>query len=122
MRKADALAIALILAAVAVCYAGALHGEFISDDRFFVKDNRVVRQIRPIERFFTERQAYSPETEFAIYRPLTPLSYALELKLHGMQVEGFHLTNIALHGLCAIMVFVVLKEMLGSVRRRWDWR
>ena len=111
---ADWAVMGVIALGVAVSYRGALHGEFMLDDRSFVMENQVIKQVLPIERFFTSREAYASTAHFPVYRPLTPLSYALELKLHGMGVEGFHLTNIVLHGCCAVMVFVVLRRMLGS--------
>ena len=110
----DWVVMAAILAAVAVSYRGVVHGEFVYDDVQFVKENRVIRQVMPIKRFFTLREAYSPHGHFSVYRPLTPLSYAVELKFHGGNVEGFHVTNIVLHGMCAVLVFVVLRKMFGS--------
>ena len=106
--------VVIILTGVFACYGGIAKGKFLYDDWPFVRDNQVIRQIWPVQRFFTSRYAFSDCGTFNIYRPLTPLSYAINLKIHGLNEFGFHMTNILLHCGCSLMLFVVLRRMFGN--------
>lgn len=56
-------------------------------------------------------------TEMANWHPVTWLSYLLDVQVFGTAPAGFHLTNVLLHALNAVLVFVVLQRLTGS-----DWR
>ena len=63
-----------------------------------------------IRRGFTEPIFHS-------YMPLTVLSYQLDATLCGMEMWGFHLTNVVLHAVTAALLCVALCRMTGSVGR-----
>lgn len=90
-----------------VAYANALNGPFILDDEHAIVGNESIRQLQPISRFiFAERE--SPVAG----RPLVNLSFALNYAAHGLQVQGYHTTNLALHLLCGLALFGCIRRTL----------
>jgi len=49
--------------------------------------------------------------------PLTNISHMLEAQLYGMRAGGYHLTNVLLHTLSAILLFFVLWKSTSSLWR-----
>jgi Flp pilus assembly protein TadD len=51
------------------------------------------------------------------WRPLTWLSHMADVQLYGLQAGGHHLSNVLLHMLNAILLFLVLRRMTGALWR-----
>ena len=51
----------------------------------------------------------------ANWHPLTTLSHMLDCQLYGLNPRGHHLTSVLLHGATAILLFLVLRQMTGSL-------
>ena len=51
------------------------------------------------------------------WHPLTVLSHMLDCQLFGLKPWGHHLTNVLLHALNAVLVFVLLRQMTGATWR-----
>ena len=49
--------------------------------------------------------------------PVTWLSFALDYSIWGLNPQGYHLTNVLLHALNALLFFFISKELLG---RAWN--
>ena len=62
------------------------------------------------------RWAFS-STEASNWHPLTWLSHMADCQLFGLHPWGHHLTNVLLHALNAVLLFVVLRRMTGAVWR-----
>jgi tetratricopeptide (TPR) repeat protein len=112
MRRA-AIALALVVATVAI-YARVATFDFINyDDSGYVKDNAQVLNGLTREgvvwAFTTTRQAN--------WHPLTWLSLQLDAQLRGSSPRVYHTTNIALHAVSVLLLFLLLARMTGS-----DWR
>jgi len=80
----------------------ALQNGFVWDDPEFIVNNKTIREIFPLARFF-QRQGLV--TSGDIYpatgsRPLTTLSLALDYHTWKLDPTGYHLTNLILHLLC----------------------
>jgi len=98
----------LILLLTGFIYRSSLNGEFLSyDDTDNVVNNPVVRNLSlsSIPQFFQTGKLY-------MYTPLTFLSYAVDLKIWGMDPFGFRLSNLLLHLLNAILVFIFARQFL----------
>lgn len=92
---------AAVVAAGLVAYANSLCGPFIFDDGHIREDPR-------FERFL-------PFTVTAdTSRPIAALSLAFNVALSGMDVRGFHLTNLAIHLLCGVLLFGIVRNTLQS--------
>ncbi|HXB59113.1 MAG TPA: tetratricopeptide repeat protein [Candidatus Acidoferrales bacterium] len=49
--------------------------------------------------------------------PLTTLSHMLDCQLYGLNAGGHHVTNVLLHMATAILLFLVLRKMTGTLWR-----
>ena len=109
------VAIALLLAAVTVAlYWPVLRHDFLKyDDDEYVTENFVIQRgpiLHSLTWTFTTTHA-------ANWHPLTWWSHLLDCQLYGLQAGGHHLTSLVLHGVNAVLLFVVLRQM---TRRLWS--
>src|SRR5438876_11049743 len=49
------------------------------------------------------------------WHPLTTLSHMLDCRLWGVRAGGHHFTNIVLHTIAVVLLFLVLKQMTGAI-------
>jgi tetratricopeptide (TPR) repeat protein len=53
----------------------------------------------------------------ANWHPLTLWSFVLDHQLYGLKPWGYHLTNVWLHAVSSVLVFLVLRRMTGATWR-----
>jgi tetratricopeptide (TPR) repeat protein len=107
------LVILLLLAATVVCYSAALDSGFVWDDRYIVTDNALLRAPLWSLQRFRQDIVNSSFTYTVYYRPLQILSYAVDNRIWGMEAFGFHLSNMLLHFLNAVLVFLFALKVTG---------
>ena len=49
------------------------------------------------------------------WHPLTTLSHMLDCQLWGVRAGGHHLTNVVLHTIAVVLLFLVLRQMTGAI-------
>jgi hypothetical protein len=94
------LALALVVA-VFLAYQPAWRGNFIWDDDLHLLKNPVL-QPGGLAR------TWVPGT-YATYWPVTSTAYWIQHQLWGLSALGFHLVNIGLHAVSAILIWRVLR-------------
>ena len=52
---------------------------------------------------------------FSNWHPLTWLSYMLDVEIHGVSTSMFRLTNIVLHVINSVLLFLLLQRMTGKI-------
>ena len=85
------------------------HGFVKYDDDLNVSDNSAVKSgltLKSISWAFKFSQ-----TDY--WHPLDFLSHMLDCQLYGLAPAGHHLTNVLLHATVAILLFLVLRQMMG---------
>ena len=102
---------ALILLAVAVVYSNSLSGPFFADDNASISNNPNIRALWNPDQLFA-RQYNMPLAG----RPLVTLAFAIDFARGGLAVEPYHLTNIAIHALCALLLFGIVRRTLQLPR------
>jgi tetratricopeptide (TPR) repeat protein len=113
-RWRELLVCLLLAAATGAVYSRACRNGFVNyDDDVYVERNAHVRLGLPVENL---RWAFTT-TEMVNWHPLTWLSFALDARVFGMDPGGFHLTNVVLHVLDAVLLFVALRALTGAVWR-----
>ena len=112
-RRRGALAALAVALAAAAPFAGTLGHGFVLDDVSEVVRNDHVHALAEAPRLFGEGAWAGAGEVNAIYRPLTSLTYALNHAAGGLDPAGYHLVNVLLHVLCAILV-LRLAERLGA--------
>jgi Flp pilus assembly protein TadD len=94
-------------------YANSLNGAFILDDQSTIVDNRQIRE------WWSPSSVLVPEPNTAIAgRPVVNLSFAVNYALGGIDVRGYHAVNIAIHILCGLLTFGVIRRTLELPRMR----
>ncbi|MBU0638360.1 MAG: tetratricopeptide repeat protein [Planctomycetes bacterium] len=111
----------LIVAGIGV-YANSLSGAFILDDIHAILLNPNIRQLSPLST------AMSAPAQLPVAgRPVACLSLALNYALGEFAVRGYHVFNLAVHVLCALLLFGIVRRTLRSplvgerFARSGDW-
>lgn len=101
------------LAALALFWPAAGYEFLDYDDPLLLTANPLVQRPCPAN---LARLVSAPA--FGDYQPLPLLTYALEWSLVGPTPAAFHLTNVALHALSALLVGLLFAPHLGGRRAR----
>lgn len=114
MNRTLLIAVLLVLATAAV-YGQTLGFDFVNfDDPEYITENPMVKRGLTVEGLrwaFTTRTAQN-------WHPLTWLSLMADASLHGADsARGFHLTNLLLHALNAVGLFLLLRALTGATWR-----
>ncbi len=113
-RRTLLLGVLLVAACVAV-YAPVRQFDFIEyDDSVYVTTNPIVAEGLQPARLINALYPYE-----ANWIPLTWVSLALDVQIGGLAPGTFHLTNLILHALNALLLFVLFQRATGSVWRSW---
>jgi len=103
MNKNHAMPFALIAAFAAVIYLPTINYSFHLDDFHYITENPAIKSFLPWE----------PLTAFPS-RAVAFFSFYLNYHITGLAPWGFRLTNILLHLLTAVMVFLLAKKLTDS--------
>lgn len=95
----------IVLVLAGLTYAGSVSVPFMFDDRPAIAESAAVRSLPDIRAAIDA----VPESPFAS-RPLPSLTFALNYAIHGFDLTGYHLVNIATHLLCALLLFGVARR------------
>ena len=88
-----------------VIYLPAIQGGFIWDDEEYVYGNRTLLTVEGLWDIWFVKNAI-PQ-----YYPLVHTTYWLEFRCWQFNPMGYHLVNVALHALCAICLWRLLKGL-----------
>ena len=77
------LTLAAVIALISFTWTGYISNSFHSDDTHTIVENTSIRPDYPLGRIFTSTRATSSRPEYAAYRPLTTLTYALDTRFNG---------------------------------------
>ena len=106
----------LLAAAVVVVYASSLASPFLFDDLHTVVHNAYIKSFSHVGQFFTASIS-SANVAPGMFRPLLMLSYACNYAAGGLNPAGYHLVNIWLHLLNALLVYLFMTRPLRQERR-----
>jgi protein O-mannosyl-transferase len=102
----------LLLLAVALVFGQTVRHEFVNfDDRQYVFANPHVAgglTIQGIVWAFTASHSDN-------WHPLTWLSHMTDCQIYGLHAGGHHLTNVLLHAVNAVLLFLVFWRMMGDL-------
>ncbi|HXR04245.1 MAG TPA: tetratricopeptide repeat protein [Verrucomicrobiae bacterium] len=103
----------LLLAGLAFwTFLPSLYGHFIDIDEGVFINRNVHIHFTPANIVWT-----LTHTECANWLPLTLWSFMLDHLLYGSNPWGYHLTNVLLHSIDSVLVFLVLRRMTGATWR-----
>jgi len=101
-----------LAAAGAALYLLALGNDWTLDDRLFVFDDALVRDLARFPSIFTRDYWWFLPYD-ALYRPVTVASMALQHAVAGDAPWSYRLVNAFLHGAAVWLLFALLRRRLG---------
>ena len=119
LRRRVWLLPASILVFVGVFYSNSLDNGFHYDDSHSIVENYHIRSLARIVDFFVDPTTFSREPAMAMYRPVVQTTYALNYALGKYRPLGYHLVNIALHGIAALLFYLVISALTGQRLLGW---
>ena len=102
--------IVLLLIAL-ILYANSFSGEFIWDDYPLILNNPLIQSWSNLPKIFTSDLYHSTGGRTNFYRPLVSVSFMWDYFLWGKFTFGYHLTNVVLHLLNAILFFLIISRL-----------
>jgi len=97
----------VLVVAGALAYATGFSNPFLYDDQTAIVKNPQIRTLSPLSVPLTP-----PRDTPVAGRPLVNLSLAANYAYGGLDVTGYHVTNLALHLLTALVLFGVVRRTL----------
>ena len=97
----------LLVGAVIIAYQPVWHAGFIWDDDTFLFNNPLIKQANGLYQFWFTTKA--PD-----YFPLTSTTLWLEWRLWGTNPLGYHIVNVLLHALSAVLIWRVFVHLKNS--------
>jgi len=113
-REKNFLTVILICLSVYAAYLNTLPNPFIFDDRHTITENKYIKHLETIPKLFTDKVTSLPITK-GMWRPLLMLSFASNYFISGLSPHGYHLINILLHFLNAVLLYLLLETFLKEL-------
>jgi len=110
-RRALPYAAFLVLAALIYGKSAGYGFILLWDDAEYVAANELIRSFT-----FTNLAGMFTTPILGNIAPLQLLSYCLDHLVWGLDPAGYHITNVALHGLNACLLYVVISRIAGERR------
>lgn len=102
MRWQRILPALLLVLVTLAAYAPVVAGGFIWDDNAHITSNPTLEHLQGLRRIWFEPGATQQ------YYPLTFTSFWIERHLWGLDARGYHLLNVLLHAVSAVLVWRIL--------------
>ncbi len=106
MKMTRPVTLLLLIVIPVIAYANSLQNTFIYDDVFTITDNYFIRDWENFFDLFTHD--YFQSSGEVTYRPVVTLSYFIDYSIWQLNPVGFHLTNILLHIVNGVLVYMFL--------------
>jgi len=108
LRLSTPLIVLLIFIAVLAAFGGSLADGFLIDDHALIRDNDLLKS--PARLLELVRQPYLSW----YHRPVVFLSFFFDYRVWKLAAFGYHLTNILLHFMNALLVYVLLRRLFAK--------
>jgi len=95
----------LLIAVTLTAYLPALPGQFVWDDNTYVTDNLSLHSLKGLAQIWFVPGS-TPQ-----YYPLSFTSFWVDYHLWGLNPLGYHLTNVLLQGINAILLWTILRRL-----------
>ena len=104
----------LLVAACLLAYANGLNGGFTYDDKAIVRDDPRIQSWAELPKIFTTHYFGGTLSTGTAYRPFDLLSLAANYAIHGKSTFGYHLTNVLLHAVNVMLLFLLFRRWFGE--------
>lgn len=100
--------------AIWLVFGQTVNHEFINfdDDRYVYQNTEVSRgvTVEGLKWFLTHSHA-------RLWHPLTTLTHMIDCQIYGLRPGGHHFTNVVLHNIASVILFLALSRMTGCFWR-----
>ncbi|MBN2123796.1 MAG: tetratricopeptide repeat protein, partial [Deltaproteobacteria bacterium] len=110
----------MVVVAAVLSYLPTFRGGFLLDDRPLVRNNPYVTRMHSLTSLLSQEDGVSTEgtnrslTRTGYYRPLTNVTYWVDFRIWGMKAPGFRATNLFLHLLTCLVLFLLILRRTGG--------
>lgn len=102
-----------LLAVTIIAYLPAFSADFIQwDDQYYVSENRLLHDVAGLKKIWNPRAKGGTDQ----YYPLTFTSYWIEYRLWRLNAYAYHATNVVLHLVNTLLVWLVISAFGVSWR------
>lgn len=95
-------------------YLNSLKHPLFWDDEVIITANAFLRSPRFIKEIFLTSYTQGAGELTNLYRPLAVFSFMAEYQLWGLSSFGYHLTNLLLHLVNGLLVFLMVNKIVGQ--------
>ena len=109
----------LLIVLTGTVYLNSLNNGFHFDDIHHIVDNKYLRSLNNIPRFFIDIDTFSADSAVSggHFRPLVLTSHAVSYAISGANPIGYHIVSLIFHVGSAFMLFLIVKAILSGVRQ-----
>lgn len=114
----DRLYVYILILLGLLIYSNAISNGFVGDDIYQVVTNRAIHSLSNLPQFFTGSTYYNADPNSlmgAYYRPFMMTFYSFMYALAGPNPHLFHLMQIFLHIINAILLYFILKTFFKPI-------
>jgi len=104
----------LLTGVVFLVYGNALFNQFTWDDDYLIVSNPYIKDMKFIPNLFAGdliESTTARDFESGYYRPLSMLWFLVDYQIWKLNPFGFHLTNILIHLVNSVLVFLIIFRM-----------
>ena len=111
--------IIIIFFTVIIAYQKSINVPFLFDDIDLIINNPQIKNFKHINKIITsdffEHKKSVQGKGIGYYRPVVILSYMLDYKIWGLNAKGFHYTNILLHSINSVLLFLIVYHICAGL-------
>lgn len=100
-------------------YANTLTNGFVYDDSTTIVSNLFIKKLSNLPLLFNQNDYFSLSKEIT-YRPFVTVTYFMDYALFGLNPRGYHLTNIILHTINGVLLYVFIAHLASSLPQQED--
>ena len=111
-RRLKVMISLLLILTIITVYGQVKNFDFVGyDDQEYITENSHIQNGLTLENIIWAFTTFHSTN----WHPLTWLSHMLDCELYGLNPMGHHLTNLLLHTMNTILLFIVLELMTGAI-------
>ena len=116
-----ALQILLIVSVSLLIYATSVTNMFAFDDNNQIVTNSWIRSANHLKEIFTQNVAgFDRRFTSNYYRPMMYVVFMANYKMFGLQPWSYHIINIIIHSLSAVIIFLIAAYLIPQRNGKWN--
>ncbi len=114
--KKHTLNVVLLLMLTTALFINTLQNSFVWDDQDLIVKDTSVHSLKYVPRIFSVSYWLNPPSGASgEYRPVSTFTFAVDHALWGLSPAGYHATNLLLHALNVLLVYLLVLMLGGAL-------